>query len=569
MSGGVAGGRGGDADSRESRFAHLLEPIRDLASNWHIDLAGELEEFLHELDHIRITFEPSQSQALSQSQSQSQDDSHAYGGAKTLNFAQAALLIQGSACIYSRKVEFLYALLYQTLDALIDKRKSKQAASSISAAGDDLDAMLGAATEGALLDLDDTMVDARGIDLDDATNLDDPDANEEATHARQETMLIRAPLSLLSDNLYDASGDKESSAAAQQSLASQFKISACVMHPSGALLLEEKEATLMRHNDQLELDPGLVRTHGGGSPSGAASMPFGSPRGILLQNMQEAKQAEGIVTLSFDDQDDGGGFHDMGGDGGGFEDDDHENELEHKYDSGVADEDVGPLKKSVRFAEELEEANESISRPSLDDDDLWAQLDPHDDSALVPRPYRRGQTIRKPYVPDLGTTGADGGAISADLQIHLINSMQHANPTQAMIMRGIVKQNINVRARRARVRKASKTNASAPIHPYLSLCVSSLPHRRRTLPSSRLSTCASRRSVRSASGECGWENVENRPCLGLPCRTTTNWEQGMKTDSLIDPCPFFVSLWVYLLPEAHPDTRCLWPAHCAHLLRMW
>jgi len=34
---------------RESRFAHLLQPIRDLATNWDIDLATELEDYLTEV----------------------------------------------------------------------------------------------------------------------------------------------------------------------------------------------------------------------------------------------------------------------------------------------------------------------------------------------------------------------------------------------------------------------------------------------------------------------------------------------------------------------------------------
>ena len=35
-------------DERKSRFAHLLQPIRDLTENWNIDIAAELEEYLHE-----------------------------------------------------------------------------------------------------------------------------------------------------------------------------------------------------------------------------------------------------------------------------------------------------------------------------------------------------------------------------------------------------------------------------------------------------------------------------------------------------------------------------------------
>ena len=32
-----------------SRFAHLLQPIRDLTKNWDIDVAAQLEEYLAEV----------------------------------------------------------------------------------------------------------------------------------------------------------------------------------------------------------------------------------------------------------------------------------------------------------------------------------------------------------------------------------------------------------------------------------------------------------------------------------------------------------------------------------------
>jgi hypothetical protein len=34
---------------KESRFAHVLQPIRDITKNWNIDIASELEEYLHEV----------------------------------------------------------------------------------------------------------------------------------------------------------------------------------------------------------------------------------------------------------------------------------------------------------------------------------------------------------------------------------------------------------------------------------------------------------------------------------------------------------------------------------------
>lgn len=30
----------------DSKFAHLLEPIRDLAANWDVNIADELEDYL-------------------------------------------------------------------------------------------------------------------------------------------------------------------------------------------------------------------------------------------------------------------------------------------------------------------------------------------------------------------------------------------------------------------------------------------------------------------------------------------------------------------------------------------
>lgn len=87
------------------RFAHLLQPIRDLTKNWEVDVAAQLGEYLEELDQICISFDE---------------------GKTTMNFIEAALLIQGSACVYSKKVEYLYSLVYQALDFISGKRRAKQ-----------------------------------------------------------------------------------------------------------------------------------------------------------------------------------------------------------------------------------------------------------------------------------------------------------------------------------------------------------------------------------------------------------------------------------------------------------
>ncbi|XP_060135316.1 condensin-2 complex subunit H2 isoform X2 [Zootoca vivipara] len=118
----------------ESRFVHFLKPIRDLTANWAVDVAAQLEEYLEELAEICISFD---------------------NGRTTMNFAEAAMLIQGSACIYSKKVEYLYSLVYQALDFISNKRREKQVA-SVGEDGVDRDVSNGPAeAEEEFLSLDD------------------------------------------------------------------------------------------------------------------------------------------------------------------------------------------------------------------------------------------------------------------------------------------------------------------------------------------------------------------------------------------------------------------------------
>lgn len=139
----------------ESRFVHLLQPIRDLTKNWEVDVAAQLGEYLEEvkgrggpcvpcagLGRSGVPpFAPScageeggafclcprcaadtlgSSLSLRCPQTQPANRRFVFlllrvsqldqicisfdNGKTTMNFIEAALLIQGSACIYSRKV---------------------------------------------------------------------------------------------------------------------------------------------------------------------------------------------------------------------------------------------------------------------------------------------------------------------------------------------------------------------------------------------------------------------------------------------------------------------------------
>lgn len=82
------------------KFGHLLKPLRNLANDWEIDIAKDLEGYLEELSTLQITID-----------------------GKNCNFAEAALLIQGSTFHWSRKVESLLKLVYASLNAISTKKR--------------------------------------------------------------------------------------------------------------------------------------------------------------------------------------------------------------------------------------------------------------------------------------------------------------------------------------------------------------------------------------------------------------------------------------------------------------
>lgn len=91
----------------QSKWAALLQPIKDLEKNWNVDIAGELTDYLEDLSGL--TFE--------------------VDGLTNLNFAEAALVVHSSSCTYGKKVEYLMKLTTAALDAAKSKHKSSTASS--------------------------------------------------------------------------------------------------------------------------------------------------------------------------------------------------------------------------------------------------------------------------------------------------------------------------------------------------------------------------------------------------------------------------------------------------------
>ncbi|XP_041059056.1 condensin-2 complex subunit H2 [Carcharodon carcharias] len=207
----------------ETRFTHLLQPIRELTKNWEIDVAAQLGEYLEELDQICISF----------------DD-----GKTTMNFAEAALLIQGSACIYSRKVEYLHSLVYQALD-LISNKKRNQKVTSIGEDGTDSDVSLANdKTDWEFLSLDD-------IECPSKTNIDlQKDHSSNAVNIIPLTPMALVPLEEIekkNNPLFSRRGEILGSR-------KDFRMNTCTPHATGAFMLELANVSPMSYLNRQQQD---------------------------------------------------------------------------------------------------------------------------------------------------------------------------------------------------------------------------------------------------------------------------------------------------------------------------
>ncbi|CAN6468653.1 unnamed protein product [Victoria cruziana] len=180
----------------EGRF-HILQPNRDLESNWAVDVAKQLEEYLLEI---------CSSVGLGDN------------GCPAVNFAEAALLLQGSIQVYSRKVEYLYTLVVHALEFISQKRQDVQEKSSIQPDGTDADAVVNNDNE-EFLSLDDVQVEAN-IDLDEDLSSDNPSLSQP----------VKPPASLLvlEGECLDATSDLGE--------LSSYQIATCSLHRDFLLL---------------------------------------------------------------------------------------------------------------------------------------------------------------------------------------------------------------------------------------------------------------------------------------------------------------------------------------------
>mmetsp|Transcript_8244 Transcript_8244/g.14588 ORF Transcript_8244/g.14588 Transcript_8244/m.14588 type:complete len:689 (-) Transcript_8244:60-2126(-) len=289
-----------DEGERESKFAHLLKPIKDLADNFDVDIAAELFEYLEELDKIVINFE---------------------GGELNLNFAEAALLIQGSTMVYSKKVEHLYSLVFNVLDLLCDGKTNVQAESKKNKRKSMVTAPSKERDEFLLLD--DVISIGKNIDM-------VPD-NMETTQG----LRARIPIALVAGR----GNNTETSAA--------FKMMSCDVDASGAFMLEKSS----KKGDMISSGDGMTDR----TLAARASSDEGFEEHALADENGEEDLGDEQGYVSPGGSDPGDAFAFEGDDA--LMNDDHGNNEEGALENGYGSEE-----------EEMEDEGP----------DPWERLDPHD-----------------------------------------------------------------------------------------------------------------------------------------------------------------------------------------------
>ncbi|OWZ23604.1 Condensin-2 complex subunit H2 [Phytophthora megakarya] len=348
----------------ESRLQHLLQPIRDLSKNWNIDLASELEEYMDKLEHLSIAFDTEDGARI------------ARDGDNVMNFAEAALLIQGTSVIYSRKVEYLHALVYQTL-AHLSKQQDDAQQTQQSETGEPREEDEGdSSVFSNPLPLYDELEEAKSTHI----TLKKVQQDEEESDKRRKRKEAKA--------LYRSKNNIQASIALMGSLVPDerdhgetFKLMSCNLHASGVLLLDEASKKYLRPVQQT-----------------SNSLAFGETPNRHGGMWVAADGDNPAMMLNFDDID--ADDDDDGNDNGLDEQPDYE------FDAGEPMQDAPMDGKADNTQQEglmtSEESSRRVTRSATaslpaSEKDPWAPLDAYDASTSVARPFKKGRSY--PRVP--------------------------------------------------------------------------------------------------------------------------------------------------------------------------
>ena len=109
-----------DDDSSGSKYAYLLQPIKDLEKNFAIDLVSLLETYTQELGD------------LAEAEEFQRNNAHRYNpsflliGLFRFNFAEAGMLIHGSAAVLAKKVDLVHSHALNFFQVLQNAKPKKK-----------------------------------------------------------------------------------------------------------------------------------------------------------------------------------------------------------------------------------------------------------------------------------------------------------------------------------------------------------------------------------------------------------------------------------------------------------
>ena len=356
------------------KFGHLLKPLRNLADDWEIDVAHDLEDYLEELSHLQITID-----------------------GLNCNFAEAALLIQGSTFHYSRKVESLLKLVYAALNAISAKTKRIMVSStgkgdqSVDFESDIHFLELDWPTAASNIDLKESKLalrrmsttsnqsNRRGsmVDLNTSIASVDSMASMRSTGGGggRRRLSILNLLSHSSATDRTGSGDRTGTGAEGGSSGGnvQFRLSSCGMDKSGALLLDK--SACFNRNEPVDLS--MSRLSRSNALLGAASQ----------------VDAGDTMHSNYGGQNGGADMSDFGDDGGGGGDDYGDDDYGADHAAGAAGGDLyaqqqmqqqhqqPPLLQQQRNDPRSLSLAAQMARDLMEAADPLAPLDPHADSS--------------------------------------------------------------------------------------------------------------------------------------------------------------------------------------------
>lgn len=282
------------------------------------------------------------------------------------NFAQAALLLHNSSHVYSRKVEYLYKLVFQALEGLSAVNSSQKRASKGRASDPEIEDFLAFDPGDQFLLLDDVLPtdkseDCRHINL--APTVADQERRRRYSAMSSATSTPHANVSMRTQNLSGSTMAKSFHTLGVSKALNQINT--------------QSSAVLRLMDGQCDLDPSGRLLLPGCQSQSSTTPPVQVPR-AEQEYAPEGGHYSGDNNDDYDD--DGPGFMMADDDDVNAAGDDVNQEIQAPQTA----------KKRVTFAPE------AVPEVEPERPDPWAMLDPHTSDTRKSRPLKLGKTLKLP-----------------------------------------------------------------------------------------------------------------------------------------------------------------------------